>query len=159
MDRNNVDITLLRPVLEAHAKEYGSLITILQKAQDIYGYLPDAVLLEISKATERPLAEIRGVATFYAQFRFDPIGKYSIRLCNGTACHVNRSGSLIDTVHDLLGICDGETTKDGMFSLNVVACLGCCSLSPVVMINDEAYGSMTPKKLTDLINAKKAENN
>ena len=87
-----------------------------------------------------------GVATFYSQFRLNPVGKYLIMLCQGTACHVNGSQQIEKTINEYLGIKDGETTDDGLFTLKNVACLGCCSLSPVMMINDETYGSLTPEK-------------
>ncbi len=145
------DLAMLEPVFDRHAGEFGSLITILQESQDIYGYLPDDVLARIAERTGNSPAQVRGVATFYTQFRFTPAGKYLIQLCKGTACHVNGAESLATSLHELLGIVDGETTDDGLFSLNYVACLGCCSLSPVVMINGEAHGSMTPAKLATLI--------
>ena len=141
----------LEPVLEKYAKVPGSLITILQKAQDIYGYLSIDTINHISEATGIKPAKIYGVATFYAQFRLQPIGKYLIMLCQGTACHVNGSLMLEKTIFDTLGIKDGETTEDGLFTLKNVACLGCCSLSPVMMINDETYGSLTPQKVRDIL--------
>ena len=109
------------------------------------------MLARISERTGNSIAQIRGVATFYTQFRFSPVGKYLIQLCTGTACHVNGSDRLTSAIEEFLGIRDAETTPDGLFSLNLVACLGCCSLSPVVMINGEAYGSMTPEKLRRLL--------
>ena len=96
-------------------------------------------------------AKVLGVATFYTQFRFKPVGKYLIMLCQGTACHVNGSELVLAAVKDELGIDDGDTTDDGLFSLKTVACLGCCSLSPVMMINGEAYGSLTPDKAVKIL--------
>ena len=151
------DLTMLEPVFAKYAGQYGSLIAILQAAQDIYGYLPDDVLLEIANKTGNAPADVRGVATFYTQFRFAPVGRYLIQLCKGTACHVNRAEGLAAAIYGELGIGDGETTEDGMFSLNFVACLGCCSLSPVVMVNGEAHGSMTPTKLTALLRSLREE--
>ncbi len=145
------DLAPLDEIFARHAGEFGSLITILQEAQDIYGYLPDDVMARIAERTGNSPAQVRGVATFYTQFRFSPSGKYLIQLCKGTACHVNGAERLAASLRELLGIGDGETTEDGLFSLSFVACLGCCSLSPVVMINGEAYGSMTPAKLLALI--------
>ena len=145
------DLTMLEPIFEKYEGQYGSLIAILQAAQDIYGYLPDDVLAKIADRTGNSPADVRGVATFYTQFRFSPVGKYLIQLCKGTACHVNGAENLSAALKEELGIGDGETTEDGLFSLNFVACLGCCSLSPVVMINGEAHGSMTPAKLTALL--------
>ncbi|MGN0560062.1 MAG: NADH-quinone oxidoreductase subunit NuoE [Candidatus Fimenecus sp.] len=140
------DLSLLEPVLAQYAETKGSLITILQHAQEIYGYLPQDVIRRISERTGVKPAKIMGVATFYTQFRLQPVGKYLIMLCKGTACHVNGSDLIEKTITEALGIRDGETTEDGLFTLKNVACLGCCSLSPVMMINEETYGSLTPEK-------------
>lgn len=144
------DFSLLEPCLAEYGSVKGSLITILQKAQEIYGYLPTDVILHISKRTGVKVTKIMGVATFYSQFRLEPVGKYLIMLCQGTACHVNGSQQIEKTVNEYLGIKDGETTEDGLFTLKNVACLGCCSLSPVMMINDETYGSLTPEKAVEI---------
>ncbi len=141
------DLTLLENVLEKYKNIPGSLITILQKTQEIYGYLPTDVIYHIAKEINVTPARVMGVATFYTQFRFRPVGKYLIMLCQGTACHVNGSEKIEKTIKDELGISDGETTEDGLFTLKNVACLGCCSLSPVMMINEETYGSLTPEKV------------
>lgn len=148
---NKSDLSLLNETLEHYAKIPGSLITILQKAQGIYGYLPADVLNHIAKQTGIAAAKVFGVATFYTQFRFKPVGKYLIMLCQGTACHVNGSLMLEKTIFDTLGIKDGETTEDNLFTLKNVACLGCCSLSPVMMINDETYGNLTPEKVRKIL--------
>lgn len=148
---NAIDLSKLEPVLDKYADIPGSLITILQKAQDIYGYLPNEALRHISDRTGVKPAKVLGVATFYTQFRFKPIGKYLIMLCRGTACHVNGADSIYEAISDELGIGDGDTTEDGLFSLKNVACLGCCSLSPVMMINDDTYGSLTPQKARDIL--------
>ena len=147
-----INLELIDGVLEEYASVPGSLITILQHTQDIYGYLPKEAIQKISKATKIAEAEIMGVGTFYTQFRFEPVGKYLIMLCQGTACHVNSSELILQTIKDELGIDDGQTTKDGLFSLKCVACLGCCSLSPVMMINDDTYGSLTPDKTIKILN-------
>ena len=146
-----IDIELISPILEELADVKGSLITILQKTQDIYGYLPKEAICRISEGTGVAESEIMGVATFYTQFRLTPVGKYLIMLCQGTACHVNSSELILQTIKDELGIDDGETTEDGLFSLKCVACLGCCSLSPVMMINDDTYGSLTPDKTKQIL--------
>ena len=146
MENKGIDLSLLDGVLGEYAEVKGSLITILQKTQDIYGYLPKEAIELISEKTGIATSEIMGVGTFYTQFRFQPVGKYLIMLCQGTACHVNSSELILQTVKDELGIDDGETTEDGLFSLKCVACLGCCSLSPVMMINGDTYGSLTPTK-------------
>ena len=146
-----IDLKQIEGVLDELAKVKGSLITILQKTQDIYGYLPKDAIVYISERTGIAESEIMGVATFYTQFRLTPVGKYLIMLCQGTACHVNSSELILQTIKDELGIEDGETTEDGLFSLKCVACLGCCSLSPVMMINDNTYGSLTPDKTKKIL--------
>ncbi len=147
--------TELAPVLEKYAKVPGSLITILQKTQDIYGYLSVDAINYISEMTGIRPAKIYGVATFYSQFRLKPIGKYLIMLCQGTACHVNGSKMIAEAVCEHLGISDGETTEDGIFTLNNVACLGCCSLAPVMMVKsaegDETYGNLTKDKVRKIL--------
>ncbi len=146
-----IDLKQIEGVLDELAKVKGSLITILQKTQDIYGYLPKDAIIYISERTGIAESEIMGVATFYTQFRLTPVGKYLIMLCQGTACHVNSSELILQTIEDELGIEDGETTEDGLFSLKCVACLGCCSLSPVMMINESTYGSLTPEKTKKIL--------
>ena len=143
------------PTMEKYANTPGSLITILQKAQEIYGYLSIDVINYISDCTGIKPAKIYGVATFYAQFRLQPIGKNLIMLCQGTACHVNGSEQIEESVCEYLDIKDGETTPDGIFTLNNVACLGCCSLAPVMMVRssegDETYGNLTKEKVTKIL--------
>ena len=141
----------LSPVLDHYADIPGSLITILQKAQELYGFLSVALMRYIAMETHTSIAKIYGVATFYTQFRFEPVGKYLIMLCQGTACHVNGSKVVEEAVMDYLQIKEGETTADGLFTLNNVACLGCCSLSPVMMINDDTYGQLTKEKVTNIL--------
>lgn len=149
------DFLELAPVLEKYGKVSGSLITILQKAQDIYGYLSMDCINYISKRTEIAPAKIYGVATFYAQFRMKPIGKNLIMLCQGTACHVNGSKRIEEAICEFLDIQDGETTEDKIFTLNNVACLGCCSLAPVMMVKnadgDETYGNLTKDSVQGIL--------
>jgi len=131
--------------------EPGALIPLLQSAQDAYGYIPESAIDYISQIVGTPAAEIYGVITFYSQFRLKPMGKNIIKVCDGTACHVNSSTRIIKTVENELGIVGDETTEDGLFTVQKVACLGCCSLSPVIMINDETYGRLTRKKVQQLL--------
>ena len=138
------DFSLLDDVLNEYAGSSSNLITILQKAQNIYGYLPKDVMYFIAEKVGIAPADVVGVATFYSQFRLTPIGKYLIMACQGTACHVNGSERVTAAISEYLGIGNGETTADGLFTLENVACLGCCSLAPVIMINGEAYGNLTP---------------
>ncbi|MBN1309532.1 MAG: NADH-quinone oxidoreductase subunit NuoE [Chitinispirillaceae bacterium] len=129
----------------------GDLIPLLQAAQDRYGYIPRQSISHIAIAAGIPEATIYGVITFYNQFRLKPMGKNIIRLCDGTACHVSGSSMLADTIEDELGIGINDTTEDGLFTLCGVACLGCCSLAPVIMVNDRTYGRLTPASLRKLL--------
>ena len=150
-NHNNVDLSLLKDVLDNYADVRGSLITILQKTQEIYGYIPMDAIYHISGRTGLTPAKILGVATFYSQFRFQAVGKYLIMLCKGTACYVNGADRIAEAVKEELGIGDNETTADGLFSLSLVSCLGCCSLAPVMMINEDTYGSLTPDKVKKIL--------
>ena len=150
-NHEKVDLTLLEDVLAHYADVKGSLITILQKTQEIYGYIPIEAVYHISGRTGLTPAKIMGVATFYSQFRFQAVGKYLIMICKGTACYVNGAERIIEAVSDELGIGDNQTTEDGLFSLSLVSCLGCCSLAPVMMINEDTYGSLTPDKVRKIL--------
>ena len=150
-NHKSVDLTLLNDVLDHYADVKGSLITILQKTQDIYGYVPIDAVYYISERTGLTPAKILGVATFYSQFRFTAVGKYLIMVCKGTACYVNGAERIIDAISEELGIGNNETTEDGLFSLSIVSCLGCCSLAPVMMINEDTYGSLTPDKVRKIL--------
>lgn len=141
----------LDEVLKANEHDAGNLITILQHAQEIYGYLPAEIIYYVAAQTGISPARVMGVATFYAQFRLEPVGKYLIMLCKGTACHVNGADRIDSVICNELGITNGQTTEDGLFTLKIVACLGCCSLSPVMMINEEAFGSLTADKVVSIL--------
>ncbi|MDR1674068.1 MAG: NADH-quinone oxidoreductase subunit NuoE [Oscillospiraceae bacterium] len=147
----NIDVGLLRPCLEKYTGVSGSLITVLQTAQDLYGYLPADLLLYISAMTGIPPAKVYGVVTFYTQFRTEPVGKHHILLCQGTACHVNGAAGIEETLREYLGVNEGEITADGMFTYSNVACLGCCSLSPVMMIGDKTYGTLTKESTVAIL--------
>ena len=135
----------------------GELIPLLQSAQEHFGYIPRRAIKHISGVTNAPESTIYGVITFYSQFRLLPMGKYRIRLCAGTACHVAGAPLLLDTLRDELGIEENGTTEDGLFTLFTVACLGCCSLAPVMMINDETYGRLTPAAARKIIRKMRRE--
>ena len=145
------DLEKLDQILAGHPNAEGDLIAILQETQGAYGYLPKEVIQAMAKKTGLKEAKIYGVATFYSQFRMEPVGKHLIMLCKGTACHVNGADSIEEAIEEELSIKDGETTEDGLFTLNNVACLGCCSLAPVMMIRtadgDETYGNLTKDKV------------
>lgn len=129
----------------------GELIPLLQSAQDHFGYIPRRAISYISSVTGIPESEVYGVITFYSQFRLQPMGKYVIRACDGTACHVSDARMIIETIEDELGIEVGGTTEDGLFTLNTVACVGCCSLSPVITIKDKTHGRLTPAFVRKLL--------
>jgi len=129
----------------------GELIPLLQSAQDHFGYIPRRAITYISQVTHIPESTIYGVITFYSQFRLQPMGKYVVRICAGTACHVQGAKMLIDTVQDELGIEVDDTSEDGLFTLSTVACLGCCSLAPVIMVNDETHGRLTPASVRKIL--------
>ena len=150
-NHESVDLSLLNDVLAKYADVKGSLISILQKTQEIYGYIPIDAVYHIAERTGSTPAKVLGVATFYSQFRFQAVGKYLIMICKGTACYVNGAERIIEAVSDELGIGDNQTTEDGLFSLSLVSCLGCCSLAPVMMINEDTYGSLTPDKVRKIL--------
>jgi len=131
--------------------EKGALILLLQEAQERFGFIPVEIISDISSETGISEAEIYGVVTFYSQFRMTPLGKYVVRICEGTACHVNGAKKVLQTLKTELGIDVNETSPDGLFSLQSVACLGCCSLAPVIMIDGETHGSLTPDKTKKVI--------
>lgn len=136
-----------------------SLIPILQKIQEKEGYLPRLKLIEVSDLLKLPLSKIYGVASFYNQFRFEAIGKNHILVCRGTACHVKGSANVLTALKQELGIDAGQTTRDGMFTLDVVACIGACGLAPVISLNGEFHANLTPEKATEILQTFRAENN
>lgn len=138
-------------LLSSHRGKRGTLISLLQKTQDIFGYLPEDALVRIARTLDISPAEAYGVATFYGQFRFTPAGRHLITVCHGTACHVCGAEGISETIERLLSIRAGGTTADGRFTLRDVACLGCCSLSPVLMVNDTVHGKLTPSKLQSIL--------
>jgi NADH-quinone oxidoreductase subunit E len=129
----------------------GELIPLLQSAQEHFGYIPRRAITYISGVTGIPESDIYGVITFYSQFRLQPMGKFVVRACAGTACHVSGAKSIIDTIEDELGIEVGDTTEDCLFTLLTVACIGCCSLAPVVMVNNDTHGRLTPASLRKIL--------
>jgi NADH-quinone oxidoreductase subunit E len=140
-----------RALLEEWKAVKGNVIPLLQKTQDIYGYLPEEAMREIARTTGKSASEIYGVATFYAQFRFTPMGKHVMKVCHGTACHVQGADSLDTVIESKLGVPPGNNTADNKFTIERVACLGCCSLAPVVMIDGEVYGRLTGDKIGKII--------
>ena len=135
---------LFEEVMKDYTGAQSQLIPLLQKLQNAYGYLPRDVIERLSERTGIFLSQIMGVITFYAQFRLQPIGKNIVKICFGTACRVVGAENVADSICRELGIELGETTKDKMFTAESVACIGCCSLAPAIMINSETHGRLTP---------------
>jgi len=159
-EQGAVDIELLNPLIEKLRTKKGNLIPLLQGAQDLYGYIPNVVFEKLSNETGIPLSEMYGVATFYAQFRLAPVGKHIIKVCHGTACHVQNAKAITTSLKEALKVSDGETTEDGLFTLESVACLGCCSLAPVMMIGDDTFGKLNGSQAVKIVkNIRISENN
>ena len=143
--------TQLKQIINELKSERGSLMPIMQKAQDIYGYLPIEVQTMIADALEIPLEKVYGVSTFYSQFSLFPKGKYKISVCLGTACYVKGSGDIYNKLMEKLGIVGGECTPDGKFSLDACRCIGACGLAPVMTINDDVYGRLTVDDIDEIL--------
>jgi len=152
LDVNELDLNELGKALKDIEEGNESLlIPALQAAQSLYGYLSIPVLEKIAEHLHIPLSRVYGVVTFYAQFRFKPSGKYVIKVCRGTACHVRGSKGILEALERELKIKDGDVTSDMKFGIETVACLGTCFLAPVMMVNDKYYGKLTSKKIRDVL--------
>lgn len=146
MNTDTVDLTLLTPIFDRYRDQKGALIPILQKAQDVYGYLPREVLQMIADHMEVSLGNVYGVATFYAQFYLEPRGRHVLRICDGTACHVKGTPMLVTALEDGFDVKAGETTEDGELTLEIVYCLGSCALAPVGVLDEQVIGKMKPDR-------------
>lgn len=135
----------------------GSLIMILHELQDYYGYVPRAAALELSRVIDVPLARIYEVLTFYNFFKLEAPGKHLISVCMGTACYLKGASNLLSEIKNILNVEEGKTTKDGVFQLEVVRCLGCCGLSPVMKIDDKIYGKVTKNQVMEILSHYTAE--
>lgn len=138
----DIDLSLIKDIIIDYQQNPSNLIVLLQKVQTIYGYLPEKVLLYIQEQIQISVSEQYAVATFYTQFKLQPVGKYIIKVCKGTACHVQNSENIAQSISNYLKINAGETTSDGKYSLEIVSCLGCCSLAPAMMIDEKTYGNL-----------------
>ena len=141
----------LNEILDNYERHEKFLIPILQKAQKEYGYLPEEVLKRIAAYLDLSLSQVYGVVTFYAQFHHKPRGKNIVKVCMGTACHVRGGQSILEKLEEELGISSGETTEELKFTLETLACIGACGLAPVIMINDETYGRLTPDEIPEIL--------
>ena len=141
----------LNEIIAAHKHDKSLLMAVMQKAQDIYGYLPIEVQTMIAEGMDVPLEKVYGVATFYAQFSLTPKGKYNISVCLGTACYVKGAGDIFDKFSEKLGIGADECTADGKFSLTACRCIGACGLAPVLTVNEDVYGRLTVDDVDDIL--------
>jgi NADH-quinone oxidoreductase subunit E len=150
----NVDLSLLDPILEKYKSREDALITMLQQIQAVYSYLPEGVLIRLSEEAKVPLSRIYALATFYTQFHLTPRGKHTVRVCRGTACHVRGGSLILDAIERELGISDGETTPDLEYTIETVACIGTCALAPAMVIDENTYGKMTPSRVAEVLGRK-----
>ncbi len=150
----------VRKLLKNTALRKDALIPILQKVQEEYRYLPEEILTFVATALDLPPATVYGVATFYAQFSLEPKGKYLIKVCDGTACHVRKNQPIINELKKRLKLSDGQkTTPDMRYTLEIVSCIGACALAPAVVVNGTVYGQMTPEKVNSVIDEIEAAEN
>jgi len=152
-----VDLTKVEPVLQHYGTQRGALIPVLQEVQAIYGYLPEEALNRIGREMKIPLSRIYGIVTFYAQFYLTPRGRHVIKSCQGTACHVRGAKGSLESLCRELKVEPGGTTEDLNFTLETVACLGTCFLAPVLMIDEDYYGKLSPKRAVDALKKYRGE--
>ncbi len=141
----------LNEILSPYQGKGDQLISILQQVQEELSYLPDEAMLAIAKVTGLPESRVYAVASFYSQFRFTPRGKHTVMVCRGTACHVRGAKKILEETERHLGIAEGQTTEDMEYTLETVACIGCCALAPCIMIDDDVEAKLTPKSVTEII--------
>jgi NADH-quinone oxidoreductase subunit E len=153
VQQHEIDLSGIDALLEPYLGKRGTVIPVLQSLQEHYGYLPRPALEYAAARMKIPLSRLYGVATFYAQFKMNPRGRNIIRVCKGTACHIQGSPKVAERVEEILGIKSGETTPDLRFTLEEVACIGACALAPVMTINDEPHGRLTPDKIKEILDS------
>ncbi len=147
----------LQEIFSQHYRKRDALIPILQDIQGVFGYLPPEAMTAAGKFCHMDPVEVFGVATFYAQFKFSPVGKNLVMVCQGTACHVMGGGRVLEEVQTQLGIPAGGTTKDGVYTLETVACIGACALAPAMVVNKNTYGRMKAERVTEILNANRGD--
>lgn len=152
MDANREKIEEFKSFMEESKTKKGALMTVLHKAQNTFGYIPEEIQNMISRTMKIPVSEIYGVITFYSQFTLVPKGEYDISVCMGTACYVKGAQDILDEIQEELGITVGQTTLDRKFSISGTRCLGACGLAPVMVINEDVYGRLNPKDIKDILN-------
>jgi NADH:ubiquinone oxidoreductase subunit E len=147
MDKAYIDVGLLEPILLEFRDQKGAVIPILQRAQDLYGYLPEEAMIEIAEKSGISISQLYGVATFYSQFNLEPRGRHIISICDGTACHVRGAPKLVTAVEEKLNLVAGGSDPDYQYTLEIVYCLGSCGLAPIALVNGQVYGNTTPDSL------------
>ena len=152
MSNNGIDVGLIEPILEEFREQKGAVIPILQRTQDLYGYLPEDAMQEISKRSGISISQLYGVATFYAQFNLEPRGRHIIQVCDGTACHVKGAPKLVEAVEDGFNLKAGGSDPDLEYTLEIVYCLGSCGLAPIALVDGQVYGNTTADSLVENIN-------
>lgn len=153
-DERFADMDNLEPleeILARYREEKGALIPLLQDAQEVYGYLDEKIMRALAKGAGYQLSQVYGVATFYTQFRLEPIGEHLIRVCHGTACHVAGAGLISEEISNFLGVRDGQTTPDMKFTLESVMCVGACSLSPIMIVDEDTHGKLKPANVRKVL--------
>ncbi len=148
--RKKLSLMAIDAIVHKHNVQPGAVIPVLQEIQDTYGYVPPAAIERIAENIGISASEIYGIVTFYTQFRLKPIGKNLIKVCHGTACHLSGAEMIALALAQVVDAREGETSPDGMFTVERVACLGCCSLAPCIMINGEVHGRLTPEAISKL---------
>ena len=151
MEKVSIDVGLLEPILLEYRDQKGAVIPILQRAQDLYGYLPEEAMIEIAKKSRISISQLYGIATFYAQFNLEPRGRHIISICDGTACHVRGAPKLVTAVEEKLNLVAGGSDPDYKYTLEIVYCLGSCGLAPIALVNDQVYGNTTPDSLVEKV--------
>jgi NADH:ubiquinone oxidoreductase subunit E len=144
-------LSKLEHIINEHKNQQGALMPVLHETQELFGYLPEEAQKRISEALDISMAEIYGVATFYSRFTLKPRGKYTIGVCLGTACYVKNAQGIIDKIKKEINVGAGETTKDGLFTLEATRCIGCCGLAPVMTVGEDVYGKIVPEDVVDII--------
>ncbi len=147
----DIDLSQVDSIIEPYLGRKEMVIPILQKVQEHFGYLPRPAMEHVARRMRIPLSRLYGVTTFYAQFKLKPRGRNIIRVCKGTACHIQGSPKISERIEEILDVESGDTTEDLRFTLEEVACIGCCALAPVIMINDDPHGRLTPDKVKDIL--------
>jgi len=150
--REKPSFAVIDAIVHKHNVEAGAVIPVLQEIQETYGYVPPVAIQRIAENMNVPASEVFGIVTFYAQFRLQPLGKNLIKVCHGTACHLCGTETVAERLSRVIGAKEGETSQDGMFTVERVACLGCCSLAPCIMVNGETYGRLTPEAIDKIVN-------